>query len=274
MAELFVTTCGREACAPSHRFGPAVRKYHLIHLVASGRGVFDDGARQWRVRAGQGFAIFPDDVTVYAADAAMPWDYTWVGFSGDGAAALMEGAGITRERPVFDLGAYAATALGICYSLSEDMALLEMNLQAARGGLLRLMAYVAQSRADSPLRRSGDSGSECWRRAQWAMHANFERADYRIEDVAAYVGLSRSQLFRICKRFGGRAPREVLSGLRLSRAKQLLSGTDLTLTEVALSSGYASAARLGEIFRDGLGMTPTEYRRRAGGEAEAARPGP
>ena len=261
VSELFVTTCGREACAPGHRYGPAVRKYHLIHVVASGHGIFDDGRKRWPVRTGQGFAIFPDDVTVYAADDTLPWDYTWVGFAGDGAAELVERAGSARERPVFDLGNYAATALQICHGLCEDMTLLDLNLQAARGGLLRLMAYIAQSRADASPQRSGDSGVECWRRARWAMRANFERADYHIEDVAAYVGLSRSQLFRICKRHGGRSPREMLSDLRLSRAKQLLSGTDLTLTEVALSSGYASAARLGEVFRDAMDMTPTQYRR-------------
>ena len=262
MPDIRVTTCGREACAPGHSYGPAARRYHLIHLVASGCGAFDDGRHKWRLRAGQGFMIFPEDVTVYAADDTLPWDYTWVGFAGPGAAALAESAGITRERPVFDLGGYAATALEICHGLCQDMKLLELNLQAAEGSLLRLMAYIAQARADSSPQRSGDSGQECWQRAEWAMRASFERADFRVEDVAAYVGLSRSQLFRVCKRCAGRSPREILGGLRLSRAKQLLSGTGLTLSEVAASSGYASAARLGEVFRDALGMTPTEYRRR------------
>ena len=262
MAELFVTTCGREACAPGHRYGPAVRRYHLMHLVASGCGDFDNGRGRWRLRAGQGFMIFPDEVTVYAADDALPWDYTWVGFSGDGVAALAAAAGISPDRPVFDLRGYAATALDICHALCGDMALLEQGQQAAQGSLMRLMAYVAQARSDSSPQRSGDSGRDSWQRAQWAMRANFERADYRVEDVASFVGLSRSQLFRVCRRYGGRSPQQMLSQLRLSRAKQLLSGTGLTLAEVAASSGYASAARLGEVFRDALGMTPTEYRRR------------
>ena len=268
MSGIYITDCGREACAPGHRYGPAVRRYHLMHLVSSGYGIFDDGRRRWRLRAGQGFMIFPEDVTVYAADDTLPWDYTWIGFSGEGVAALIEGAGITREHPVFDLGGYADTALGICHDLCRDMALLDQNQQAAGGGLCRLMAYIAQAHLDASPQRIGDSGSRSWQRAQWAMQANFQRADYRVEDAAAYVGLSRSQLFRVCRHYAGASPRQLLAGLRLSRAKHLLSDANLTITEVAISSGYASAARLGEVFRDTLGMTPTEYRRRTTGGEE------
>ena len=96
----------------------------------------------------------------------------------------------------------------------------------------------------------------------WALNANYQRADFRVEDAAAFVGLSRSQLFRIFKAQTGRSPQQVLGDLRLSHAKRLLSGTELSLTETALSSGFASAARLGEVFRDALGITPTAYRKR------------
>ena len=259
--ELEIIDCGREACAPGHRYGPAMRGYWLMHLVASGCGTFCRGERRMPVKAGQGFMIFPEDITVYSADTRAPWDYVWVGFSGADAARLVEGARIGREAPVFDLGEYAAAALGICYGISQDMATLELGAQAAQGGLMRLMAYVARALSDAG--RSGQSATDSWRKAQWAMHANFQHPEYRVEDVAAFVGLSRSQLFRVFKRYGNTSPQKALGELRLSRARQLLSGTDLTLTEVALSSGYASAARLGEGFRDALRTTPAAYRRSA-----------
>lgn len=257
--ELEIIDCGREACAPGHSYGPAMRGYYLMHLVASGSGTFIRGERRMPVRAGQGFMIFPEDITVYSADARTPWDYVWVGFSGADAARLVEGARIDPRAPVFDLGGYAADALAICYGIGQDMATLELGAQAAEGGLMRLMAYVARARSDAG--RSGQSATDSWCKAQWAMHANFQHPEYRVEDVAAFVGLSRSQLFRIYKRYGGVSPQRALGELRLSRARQLLSGTELTLTEVALSSGYASAARLGEVFRDALHTTPGAYRR-------------
>ena len=258
--QLYVNNCGRESCAPGHRFGPAMRGYHLMHIAASGCGVFDSGIDRFEVRAGQGFMIFPDDITVYTADSTAPWDYVWVGFSGENAPELAASAGISPEKPVFDLGHYAPTALEIAYSIYEDMSLLQQNTSAALGGLLRLTAYIAQSRYDASPLRGASAGADSYQRALWALNANYQRTDFHIEDVASFVGLSRSQLFRIFKAQGGRSPQAVLAELRLSHAKRLLSGTALSLTEVALSSGFSSAARLGEVFRDVLGVTPTQYR--------------
>lgn len=258
--QLYVNNCGREACEPGHCFGPAMRGYHLMHIAASGAGVFDNGARRYEVRAGQGFMIFPDDITIYSADDNAPWDYVWVGFKGKQAHELTLSAGITPENPVFDLGKYAQTALEIAYGICRDMEALRQNSIAATGGLLRLMAYIGQSAYDlSPQRTATDSYS----RAVWAMNANYQRPDFHVEDVASYVGLSRSQLFRIFKMQCGRSPQTVLNELRLSHAKRLLSSTELSLTETALSSGFTSAARLGEIFRDKLDITPVKYRENA-----------
>lgn len=259
---LCVHNCGREACAPGHRYGPAMRGYHLIHLVASGCGTFDSGRSVYELRAGQGFLIFPDDITVYTADERNPWDYVWVGFRGEGADKLVASAGLSAENPVFDLGKYAGAALEIAYHIYDDVSILQMSSAATLGGLLRLTAYIAQSRFDASPQHSASAGQDSFQRAMWAMNAHYQHPDFHIEDVASFVGLSRSQLFRIFKARSGRSPQEVLSELRLSHAKRLLSGTDLSLTETALSSGFSSAARLGEVFRDALGLTPTAYRKR------------
>ena len=72
--QLYVNNCGREVCKPGHQYGPAMRGYYLMHIVSSGCGVFDNGAGRFDVRAGQGFMIFPEDITLYTADTATPWD--------------------------------------------------------------------------------------------------------------------------------------------------------------------------------------------------------
>ncbi len=260
--ELYVKDCGREACEPLHRYGPVMRGYHLMHIAASGCGVFDNGAKRYVIHASQGFMIFPDEVTVYTADATAPWDYVWVGFTGAQAGALARSAGLSPENPVFNLGKYAETALKIAYSIYDDMSLLQSSQSAAIGGLLRLMAYIAQGRFDASPQRSSFAGTDSYQRALWALNANYQRADYHIEDVASFVGLSRSQLFRVFKAHAGRSPQSLLQELRLSHAKQLLSSTELSLTETALSSGFSSVSRLCEVFRDFLRTTPNAYRER------------
>jgi len=46
--ELSIFNCGLERCAPGQTWGPGIRDHYLIHLVVSGRGVFEVGGRAGR----------------------------------------------------------------------------------------------------------------------------------------------------------------------------------------------------------------------------------
>ena len=39
--ELSIFNCGIERCAPGQTWGPGIRDHYLIHLVLSGKGVFE-----------------------------------------------------------------------------------------------------------------------------------------------------------------------------------------------------------------------------------------
>ena len=73
---------GKEDCMPSHRFGPHVRNYYLIHFVISGKGRYTTSRGEYTLGRGEAFLIKPGEVTVYEADAETPWTYVWVGFRG------------------------------------------------------------------------------------------------------------------------------------------------------------------------------------------------
>ena len=53
--ELSIFNCGIERCAPGQTWGPGIRDHYLIHLVLSGKGVFEVGGRTWEVSQGQLF---------------------------------------------------------------------------------------------------------------------------------------------------------------------------------------------------------------------------
>ena len=45
--ELSIFNCGLERCAPGQTWGPGIRDHYLIHLVVSGKGVFEVGGRTY-----------------------------------------------------------------------------------------------------------------------------------------------------------------------------------------------------------------------------------
>ena len=44
--ELSIFNCGLERCAPGQTWGPGIRDHYLIHLVVSGKGIFEVGPLQ------------------------------------------------------------------------------------------------------------------------------------------------------------------------------------------------------------------------------------
>jgi len=81
------------------------------------------------------------------------------------------------------------------------------------------------------------------------------------DDLAAEVGCSATRLHDLCVESLGVAPMRLLARLRLSRAQELLLGSDLALGEIAERSGYSSPFWFSRAFRATCGCTPSAYRR-------------
>jgi LacI family transcriptional regulator len=84
-----------------------------------------------------------------------------------------------------------------------------------------------------------------------------------VADVVGHVPLCRSQLERRFRKATNRTLQEEISRVHVDRAKQLLQYSDLSVAQVARSSGFTSPQRLAEAFHKAFTITPTAYRRRA-----------
>lgn len=82
-----------------------------------------------------------------------------------------------------------------------------------------------------------------------------------VETLAARLGVSSRHLSRLFQRHLGALPTAVAQTRRLHFAKQLISDTNLPMTEVALASGFRSIRRFNDVFREFYGRPPSELRR-------------
>ena len=98
--ELSIFNCGLERCAPGQTWGPGIRDHYLIHLVVSGKGVFEVGGRTYEVVPGDLFFARPSQLIRYTADEVQPWEYSWVGFNGACAHKLAAQLPFTDAAPV------------------------------------------------------------------------------------------------------------------------------------------------------------------------------
>lgn len=87
-----------------------------------------------------------------------------------------------------------------------------------------------------------------------------QKSDISVAELARLVCLSPDHFSRAFKSTTGRSPHQVISEMRIERAKALLREADLSMTELALELGFSSSAHFSSRFRQLTGLTPTDWR--------------
>ncbi|MDR9394734.1 GlxA family transcriptional regulator [Roseovarius sp. SYSU LYC5161] len=105
--------------------------------------------------------------------------------------------------------------------------------------------------------------------AMQAMNDNLEMP-LDISEVATVAGISRRQLERLFSRYVGVTPAQFYIELRVARAHALLNETTMSVAEIAVATGFASASQLARRFRQRYGKPPGAYRRRRDDVSNAA----
>ena len=83
-----------------------------------------------------------------------------------------------------------------------------------------------------------------------------------IEQLAQEVGLSATALKTCFKGVYGSSVYAYQKEYRLQLAQKLLAETDSTIAEIAHQIGYENPNKFSSAFRQSLGMTPTQYRKK------------
>lgn len=85
----------------------------------------------------------------------------------------------------------------------------------------------------------------------------------RVEDAARAAGMSLTVFKECFKGVYGTSPAAYVRAMRMELAAKTLRETDLRIAEVGALVGYDSPSKFSVAFKGALGITPSEYRRRA-----------
>jgi transcriptional regulator GlxA family with amidase domain len=82
-----------------------------------------------------------------------------------------------------------------------------------------------------------------------------------LEDLGLEAGLSPWHLLRAFRSAFGETPHEFLTRLRLERARDLLTVTGRSVTEICFDVGFSSLGSFSTLFRRHVGLSPAAFRR-------------
>jgi AraC-like DNA-binding protein len=86
------------------------------------------------------------------------------------------------------------------------------------------------------------------------------RSEVSIESVAKAVKCSRAKLFALFKESTGMTPNDYWLRLRIDQAQELLKSTELSVTRIAMDSGFSTSQYFSTVFKKYVGARPLEYR--------------
>jgi AraC-like DNA-binding protein len=179
---------------------------------------------------------------------------------------FLEGRGPDGEYLPISAGLWSDVTRQVNRILSEQRQQREGHEYMTK--LLVLELFVMISRAlrsqwESDVEARGTRVSEYMRNARRYIEENCAE-ELSLRQIAGYVYLSPSYFVRAFKEAWGQSPMHYLQQVRLARAQEMLTGTELSIRDIAQKAGFSDQRRMNELFMKALGVSPLKYRRQSG----------
>lgn len=135
---------------------------------------------------------------------------------------------------------------------------------AAVGSVAQPSSDQESEHANKSIPVAGDIDSEFYARFLANVKAGMGNPELSVDMLASEMGMGRSQLYRKIKALTNFSPVELLRNLRLKQARELLTTTEKSISEIAYEVGFTAPAYFTKCYREMYGETPTDVRARLG----------
>ncbi len=98
------------------------------------------------------------------------------------------------------------------------------------------------------------------RQAKLFIHENYNRG-ISLDDAATYLNVSVGHLCRVFTNEINKSFMKYLMEVRINKAKELLLGSNASVSEISELIGYSSPTYFNNLFKKNVGQSPIEYRK-------------
>lgn len=238
--------------------GRTLNEYQLLYNP-EGEGIFQSAhVKPTRLMPGDMFLLFPGEWHTYHPNPEIGWKSYWIGFRGKNMDDRVRAGFLTPDSPIYHVG-YSFTLEGLykrAYEAAVEEAAYSQQLMAGIvNHLIGMMYSLERNRELSKNQQQVDMIS----RARMRIRESLE-SDLTIQQIAEELGVSYSNLRKLFKEHTGLSPATYQQELRLLRAKELLTTTELSIKEIAYRLNFESPDYFSAKFKAKMGLKPSEVR--------------
>jgi AraC-like DNA-binding protein len=236
-----------------------LEEYQVIYIT-NGQGVFEsESFTRVKVKAGTIIFLFPNEKHRYKPDSNTGWHEYWVGIRGGIIDNLLSAGYLTPANPCHYIG-FNDGIINLYNLIIEKTKQERSGYQPLISGIvLHLIgnchAIIKQSAVENSEEESTIN------RARLLFRSNINNS-YSPKQVANELNVGYSWFRKRFKNYTGLSPGQYYLQLKIEKARDLLTNSDMRIKEIAIELNFDSILYFSKIFKEKTGFNPTDYRRR------------
>lgn len=236
--------------------------YALVLMVA-GRGYFRDGhGTETTVEPGDVMWVFPEIAHAYGPTAGSEWTQVYFVFSGAQFDLWRKTGLLSPSRPVWKLGAADHWQQRLAAVVKPAPRPGAGHALRAFGRFLQVLAEMAAADVEAARTEERDG----WLETSFRLLGHRGAAGWPTpQAVAREVGLSYENFRKRFAQLGGESPGRYQKRRRLEWACAAIYQGEHTIKQIADELGFCDVFHFSKAFKQVVGTTPSEYRRRVRG---------
>lgn len=233
--------------------------YQMVYITAGHGWYRSESAGELEVTEGSVIFVFPNERHSFLPDPETGWSEMWVGFKGGAQTDTMVSMITDRKSPIVRIG----TSDTICDCYNRILTICTMEGQGRQeaicGFISSILGYVRYKHINFSV--STTRNIDKIQRAQALLRESLMN-NLSPADIAEQLGMSYSLLREQFKKSTGMSMSDYAINARHNLAKTLLSTSDKTIKEIAFETGFESMSRFCSSFRQHVGITASDFRKK------------
>jgi AraC-like DNA-binding protein len=254
---LKIVTGGVEQCGADYCINRGSFPFTTIEYVSRGHGALEMAGEHHILGSGSVFAYKKGVPHRITSDARGSLYKYFVAFTGSDAARLLRDCGLAS-------GQHAQVSpADSLNSLFEELVWAGPRADAASEDYCHRILECLAVRIHASIATAPEREPASFRKYQACrsyIEANFLGL-HSAKEIAESCDVSEVYLCHLFRRYDHQTPYRVLTRLKINHAAALIEQSDMLVKQAAAAVGYADQFHFSRVFRDVLGVPPSDWRR-------------
>lgn len=260
--EIAIDEVGIQQFEKDESFQYVAYQNFILHYVEKGRGTFEVKGEKYHLKEGDGFILRKGVPVKYTANKKDPWKNYWVGLSGQYLNQHLDNT-LLLQNDVLTFTKKSNSAR-ILKEICDETLRVQPNRLSDTWYLAQIYQLLHHLTVEFVLsvedkdKRSEESQN--YAKIAFDYIYNNYMHPITIQEIADYIGINRSYLYRTFKESYDMSPQQFLANYRMDRARKLLVQTKEPIYFVGENVGYLDQLQFSKAFKNRHQLSPLQFR--------------